>query len=106
MNIEQQLEGRQSRQMAADDRFLRHMEKREARPASTINIDVMIGRRLRTRRRLAALKQSDVAMFAEVKHQQIHKYETGESRISASVLFKIARGLGVSVGYFFEEIAA
>ncbi|WP_416357018.1 helix-turn-helix domain-containing protein [Aureimonas phyllosphaerae] len=34
-------------------------------------------------------------------YQQVHKYESGRNRISASTLFKAAETLGVELSFFF-----
>ncbi len=41
-----------------------------------------------------------------VKFQQIHKYETGANRISASRMWGIAAALDVPVTFFFDGLEA
>ncbi len=41
-----------------------------------------------------------------VKFQQIHKYETGTNRISASRMWGIAAALDVPVTFFFDGLEA
>lgn len=48
------------------------------------NIDVLLGRRLRSRRRLMGLTQGQLAQLVGVRFQQIQKYEAGANRISAA----------------------
>jgi len=36
--------------------------------------------------------------------QQVNKYERGENRMAASVLWRVAGALDVTVGYFFEGL--
>jgi transcriptional regulator with XRE-family HTH domain len=61
-----------------------------------------IGQRLRARRRALRLSQSDLGAMTQVRFRQIHKYECGQNRTSASVLWKFACALNVPVHYFFE----
>ncbi len=61
-----------------------------------------IGQRLRARRRALRLSQSDLGAMTQVRFRQIHKYECGMNRTSASVLWKFACALNVPVHYFFE----
>jgi transcriptional regulator with XRE-family HTH domain len=64
----------------------------------------IIGRRLRTRRRLLGLTQAAVGEACGLTFQQIHKYESGMIMVSASRLWKLANALGVPVSYFFEGL--
>ncbi len=64
-----------------------------------------LGMRLRTRRRLMWLTQSELAAAVGVGFRQIHKYESGENSISAARLWKLAEALGVSVDYFYNGLA-
>jgi transcriptional regulator with XRE-family HTH domain len=65
-------------------------------------LNLHIGQRLRARRRALGLSQSDLGAMTQVRFRQIHKYECGQNRTSASVLWKFACALGVSVQHFFE----
>ena len=64
----------------------------------------IIGRRLRTRRRLLGLTQAAVGEACGLTFQQIHKYESGLMMVSASRLWKLSNVLGVPVTYFFEGL--
>ncbi len=68
------------------------------------NIDVSVGRRLRERRTLLGLSQTELAESVGLTFQQIQKYERGANRISASRLYQFACLLDVSVDYFFDGI--
>jgi transcriptional regulator with XRE-family HTH domain len=70
------------------------------------DINRSIGRRLRRRRRLMGLTQSDVAERCGVRFQQVQKYEAGQTGISAVQLVRLADVLSVPVGYFFEGVSA
>ncbi len=67
-------------------------------------IDVHVGARLRVRRALLGMTQTNLGDAIGVSFQQMQKYERGTNRISASRLFDLSRVLDVPVEYFFEEI--
>jgi DNA-binding XRE family transcriptional regulator len=67
---------------------------------------LLIGRRIRRRRRMLGFTQAQLAAVAGVTFQQIQKYECGIHRISAVRLWQLAQALSAPVGYFFEGIAA
>jgi len=67
-------------------------------------IDTHIGRRIRSRRRLLGLNQSELARRIGVTFQQVHKYETGQSSITAARLYAIACALGVTFDYFYDDM--
>lgn len=64
--------------------------------------DMHIGMKLRLRRHILALSQTNLAARMNISYQQIQKYETGSNRISASRLYQVAQVLDVPVEYFFE----
>ena len=68
------------------------------------DIDLHLGRRLRSRRRLLGLTQQQLAIVVGVRFQQIQKYECGEDRISASRLWGLSEALKASVDYFYEGL--
>jgi transcriptional regulator with XRE-family HTH domain len=68
-------------------------------------VDVHVGKRIRQRRWLIGMTQQQLADAVGIKFQQIQKYETGMNRVSASRLWDVARTLGVSIAYFFEDLA-
>ena len=71
------------------------------------SIDVRVGRRLRNRRKLLGLTQIQMAAVCGVSFQQIQKYESGKTRLSAVPhLWQLSQlCLEVSVTYFFEELS-
>ena len=71
-----------------------------------LDVDIHLGRRLRSRRRLLGLSQSDLGLVIGVRFQQIQKYECGGNRMSASRLWELADVLGVSVDYFYDGLGA
>lgn len=71
--------------------------------AATV-IDRHVGARLRARRLELRVSQIALAALLGVKHQAIHYYEAGSTRLSASRLWDVARHLNVGVEYFFEGL--
>ncbi|MBO6824981.1 MAG: helix-turn-helix transcriptional regulator [Sneathiella sp.] len=67
-------------------------------------IDVYVGNRLRKRRTLMGLSQTELAEKVGVTFQQLQKYEQGLNRIGSSRLFTIALALDTDITYFFEGI--
>jgi DNA-binding XRE family transcriptional regulator len=65
-------------------------------------IDKLVAKRIRARRLDQGLTQQTLAEHVGVASQQIHKYESGISRISAGRLLQIAEALELSVDDFFE----
>ncbi|WP_438846336.1 helix-turn-helix domain-containing protein [Asticcacaulis taihuensis] len=69
-------------------------------------VDVHVGMAIRRRRRSIGMSQDALAEEMGVTPQQVQKYETAGSRISASRLFRAAQALKAPVSYFFAEIDA
>ncbi|MBQ8750231.1 MAG: helix-turn-helix transcriptional regulator [Alphaproteobacteria bacterium] len=67
-------------------------------------VDAYVGSRICARRRLLQLSQKQMAERLGVTFQQVQKYEKGVNRIGAGRLYSIAKILGVSISYFFEEV--
>lgn len=70
------------------------------------SIDQHVGARLRLRRSLLEMSQSELGEKLGVTFQQVQKYERGTNRIGASRLFHVARVMEVPVSYFFEGLDA
>jgi transcriptional regulator with XRE-family HTH domain len=70
------------------------------------DVDAHVGRRLRARRQLVGWSQEELAKRLGLTAQQVQKYEAGETRVSASRLYEVARHLGCPITYFFQEINA
>lgn len=62
-----------------------------------------MGRQVTVRRRELGLSLAQVSAECGVTLQQIHKYETGKSAISAAMVVRLADCLEVPVSYFFPE---
>lgn len=67
-------------------------------------VDLHVGRQVRTRRLQLGYSQSDLAQALGVTFQQIQRYESGANRISASMLWRIARFLRADAADFFEGL--
>jgi transcriptional regulator with XRE-family HTH domain len=66
--------------------------------------DAHVGQRVRTRRLMLGMSQSNVADALGVTFQQLQKYEKGANRVSASRLQHIAQILKMPVQSFFEGL--
>ena len=67
-------------------------------------IDVHVGGRVRLRRRLLGMSQTNLGNALGLTFQQVQKYERGANRISASRLYQLGRILDVPVSYFFDDM--
>ena len=67
-------------------------------------VDVHVGARVRLRRTLLGMTQTDLADALGLTFQQVQKYERGTNRISASRLYDMCRVLDVTVEFFFEDM--
>lgn len=68
------------------------------------DVDAMVGRRLRMRRRLLDMSQQDLANVCGVTFQQIQKYEAAKCRMPVATLWRLAYALEVEVSYFFDGL--
>jgi len=65
-------------------------------------IDKHVGGRLRMRRMMLGMSQTNLGDALGITFQQVQKYESGANRISASRLQHISHFLQVPVPFFFE----
>ncbi len=65
--------------------------------------DILIGQKIRLRRNLIGMTQTELANALGVSFQQIQKYETGKNKVYASKLYNIAKILQMPLTDFFEE---
>jgi transcriptional regulator with XRE-family HTH domain len=63
-----------------------------------------VGRRIRLLRIQCNLSQGDLGNRIGIGHQQMQKYQTGKNRVSASMLYEIARSLQVSPARFSDGL--
>ncbi|HUF86681.1 MAG TPA: helix-turn-helix transcriptional regulator [Thermohalobaculum sp.] len=68
------------------------------------HVDVHVGHRVRQRRWMLGLTQSQLAGRVGIRFQQVQKYETGENRMSASRLWDVAGALRVPVTFFYDGL--
>ncbi|MDO8607887.1 MAG: helix-turn-helix transcriptional regulator [Phaeospirillum sp.] len=67
-------------------------------------VDVHIGARVKLRRKLMGLSQTQLGAAIGLTFQQVQKYERGTNRIAASTLHHLARALDVPVSFFFDAM--
>ena len=67
-------------------------------------VDVHVGTRVRQRRVLQGMTQTDLANVLGLSFQQVQKYERGTHRISAGKLFRLSQVLDMPINYFFEDM--
>lgn len=66
--------------------------------------DKQVGHRIRMRRMMLRMSQTDLANKVGVTFQQVQKYESGTNRVSSGRLQQMARVLQVPVSYFFDGV--
>lgn len=64
-------------------------------------VDSLVARRVRERRITLDKTQQWLAEWMGITPQQVHKYERGESRITAGRLSQIAEALDLAIDDFF-----
>jgi transcriptional regulator with XRE-family HTH domain len=70
----------------------------------TTPVDIHVGQKIRTRRNLLGLSQTELADAAGITFQQVQKYEKGSNRVGAGRLQQFSEALGVPPSYFFEGL--
>ena len=75
-----------------------------ANKKSPNSVDRHVGARIRMRRLMLTLSQTQLGDALGLTFQQVQKYERGTNRVGASRLQHIASILQVPVSFFFEEI--
>ena len=78
------------------------MAKASVAPEGTTAVDTHIGQKIRARRNLLGLSQTELADAAGITFQQVQKYEKGANRVGAGRLMQFSEALGVPPSYFFE----
>jgi transcriptional regulator with XRE-family HTH domain len=69
-----------------------------------VEADLVVGANIRRLRNEQRLTLQDLASQLGMSHQQLQKYETGSNRVSAGVLYPVARALSVPVDALFEGV--
>lgn len=67
-------------------------------------IDTHVGARIRLRRSLMTMSQSELGEKLGVTFQQVQKYERGTNRVGASRLWLLAKVMEVPVSYFYDGL--
>jgi transcriptional regulator with XRE-family HTH domain len=67
-------------------------------------VDLHVGQMLRTRRKAIGASQEALAHHLGLTFQQVQKYEKGSNRVSASMLWKAGKFLGIAPGEFFDGL--
>ncbi len=81
---------------------MRTMKKKRASKGTADLIDRYVGSRLRVRRLGLGMSQTKLGQAIGVTFQQVQMYENGANRVGASNLYKMAKALGVDVGFFYD----
>jgi transcriptional regulator with XRE-family HTH domain len=69
-------------------------------------VDAIVGRRIRTRRLLLGMTQTQLARQIGVSFQQVQKYENGTNRVGAGRLVQIAQILGMQLDALLRGLNA
>lgn len=77
-----------------------HVFRRSAEAAHPM--DVLVGKRLKFRRKTLGLSQADLGKQVGITFQQIQKYKLSTNRMGASRLWEFAQTLQVSIDYFYD----
>jgi transcriptional regulator with XRE-family HTH domain len=70
----------------------------------TTPVDTHVGQKIRARRTLLGMSQTELADTAGITFQQVQKYEKGANRVGAGRLQQFSEALGVPPSYFFEGL--
>ncbi|HVY34166.1 MAG TPA: helix-turn-helix transcriptional regulator [Caulobacteraceae bacterium] len=70
----------------------------------TDDINILLGKRLRKRRRMLGLSQKDLADAIGIRFQQIQKYECASNSLKASRVWQLSKVLQAPVTYFFDGL--
>ena len=81
-----------------------HFEADISEKKRVSNIDIQIGARLRLLREQRGVSRGTLARTLNISQQQVQKYESGQNRISAGLLPKLANQLGVPISYLFDNL--
>ncbi|MBS0271662.1 MAG: response regulator [Proteobacteria bacterium] len=71
-------------------------------PLERTSIDEYVGRKLRYFRESVGLTLNECSERVGVSHQQIHKYEVGQTKIPTGMLYKFCQLFSITPNVFFE----
>lgn len=69
-----------------------------------LTVNRHIGEKIKQRRKALNLSQIELAKHLEISAQQLHKYEKGVDRVSASKLVGLSKVLSVSPKFFYQGL--
>ncbi|WP_273758199.1 helix-turn-helix domain-containing protein [Bartonella sp. AU55XJBT] len=72
--------------------------------SQNLNIDLLVGKKIRLRRKILKMSQKTLGDALGVSFQQIQKYENGLNRVSAGRLMEISDILTVPISFFYADI--
>ena len=78
------------------------MPKPKPTPGVASAADVQIGGRIRERRKVMGVSQTDLGRALGVTFQQIQKYERGANRVAAATLLRIAERLDCTTSQLLD----
>ncbi|HYE51875.1 MAG TPA: helix-turn-helix domain-containing protein [Azospirillaceae bacterium] len=67
-------------------------------------IENHVAGRIRLRRGLLGMSQSDLARALGITFQQVQKYERGTNRVSTAKLYRLGEILDVPLSFFFDDL--
>lgn len=73
---------------------------------ATRSLDQYIGSKIRERRSSMGISQEKLGEKVGITFQQVQKYERGQNRVSASMLYNIANILNVDFAFFTDGFGA
>src|ERR1700689_2334712 len=76
------------------------------RPKEPNPTDRHVGGRIRMRRMMPGMSQTELGDAVNITFQQVQKYEKGTNRVSASRMQQFGKILNVPVTYFFDGAPA
>lgn len=76
------------------------------RPGIPNPIDIHVGGRIRQRRIMLGMSQTNLGESLGLTFQQVQKYERGTNRVGASRLWDLSNVLDVPIMYFYEDMDA
>ncbi|UNF38610.1 helix-turn-helix domain-containing protein [Bartonella krasnovii] len=71
---------------------------------NNLNIDLLVGKKIRLRRKRLGMSQTTLGNALGISFQQIQKYENGLNRVSSGRLMEISDILDVPISFFYADI--
>jgi len=70
-------------------------------PHDPSSVNAIVGRRLRLKREITGLSQAKLGQRVGVSRLKIGQYESGQTPVPASILYKLSQLFEVDIRYFF-----